>query len=109
MKKRFYLLLATLLPCLFACEKELPTLVHSALLAPSNRPVSDCAWTPCEQAIAETKRAYQALANSLCDTVWVEITCCQASEEAFALVFIAPGILCHSKACISLSQINAFF
>ncbi len=61
-----------------------------ALFIPAIGPDPGCGWKPCDQAIAETKQAYQALANTLCDTVWAEVACCQDGAATYALVFVAP-------------------
>lgn len=73
-----------------ACEKEDLHSYPKVWKAVSDEPVLHCDWSPCDLAIEATKQACQSLANSLCDTVWVDITCCQDGEVTLALVWVAP-------------------
>lgn len=88
--KPLFALLAALLSSLFACQKEALVQPLPVQDGPFGDPVNGCFWLPCEQAIAETKLAWQPLANLYNDTLWVDILCCQDGTEAFALVIVAP-------------------
>lgn len=81
------------MPCLFfACEKEDSFPIETPKTIAGLEPVPlDCPWTPCDQAIAETQAAYQALANSLQDTLLIDITCCSDGFETYALVLVVPN------------------
>lgn len=84
-------LLTALMLLVLACQKE--------PIAPNRPEISKsvqsdktpiCAWDPCELAIANTKKAYQPFANAICDTVWVDLTCCYGDYETYALVIVPP-------------------
>lgn len=101
----------------FSCEKSLDEPVVKAGLMPSIENATTgsesvaldsdkhCVFLPCKDAIEEVRLTYQQLANDLCDTVWMDITCCQDEITTYALVFVAPNsIKCRTEAAEHLSR-----
>ena len=87
------LILCSVLVAILSCEQEFIYLDISErenIIENTYEEVGDCGYTICDIAIAATKEQYQGLANSLCDTVWVDITCCQDGFVTYALVLVAP-------------------